>query len=899
MRRLIGSAGLTLIAVGLVLGGLLQAGAVAPANEHFQRTWARTDQPVLTGQVSRTWMWAPDAFTAELQEPYTDSPGGQRVVQYFDKARMEITQPAADPNSIWYVTNGLLVVELITGNLQTGDASFEQHNPAQVNVAGDADDPTGPTYATFGALLGSPALPSNQAITQRVDRSGNVSNDAALASYSIQTALVDDVTGHAIASPFWSFMTSSGTVWDGAAYVTAPLFENAYFATGRPITEAYWARVKVAGTYQDVLMQCFERRCLTYNPANAPEWRVEAGNVGRHYYAWRYEQPGGEPTATATQTATATTSASPSPSESPSPSASPSASPTEPPDTATEYQSVARWGGPREEFTYVSPNAVTVDSGGHVWVTDTYRPRVIKLSADGLFLETFGSLGSGEGQFTEPTGLAFDSIGNIYVADTGNHRIQKFNASGQYITQWGMMGTADGQFNRPTCVVIRDDIVYVCDSLNHRIQRFSLAGVFMDKWGTMGNGQGQFNEPRSLAFDGDGNAYVTDSSNSRVQKFDSLRNYAGLVGVDGQGASLLIGPIGIAVDDDGVVYVTDSLNRIARFAADGTILPEWGKPGIGIGDLNLPWGLAIGLDGRVYVAEFGNQRLQVFSPEGVGMFAVWNSWYGRIGLPGDIAFADPWVFVVDNDDELAGIHYYRNDGSQFPILPFEAFIDVPGDPIQEVTGFVVAPDGTRYMVDSRNDRVIRLGSDWAYDDAFGSPGSDPGQLSGPTSVAVDAEGRMYVVDSGNDRIQVFDVDGDNEGTWGAIGTDPGQFDEPTDIVIANESAYITDTGNHRVQRFSLAGEFLGTWGGIGSSEGQFDGPTGIAVDADGFVYVLDSGNGRIQKFTADGGFITAWGSAGSGPGQLDDPWGILVDSNGNVYVTEQGNFRVQVFEPVE
>ena len=68
----------------------------------------------------------------------------------------------------------------------------------------------------------------------------------------------------------------------------ADFFESVFYATGYPITEAYWASVKVAGVTQDVLMQCFERRCLTYTPGNPAGWQVEAGNVGRHYYQWRY-----------------------------------------------------------------------------------------------------------------------------------------------------------------------------------------------------------------------------------------------------------------------------------------------------------------------------------------------------------------------------------------------------------------------------------------------------------------------------------------------------------------------------------------------------------------------------------------------------------------------------------
>jgi hypothetical protein len=83
-------------------------------------------------------------------------------------------------------------------------------------------------------------------------------------------------------------MNSQATVFEGEQYVDAPLFQNPYFATGYPLTEAYWARIKVGGTAKDVLIQVFERRVLTYTPGNDPAWQVEAGNVGQHYYIWRY-----------------------------------------------------------------------------------------------------------------------------------------------------------------------------------------------------------------------------------------------------------------------------------------------------------------------------------------------------------------------------------------------------------------------------------------------------------------------------------------------------------------------------------------------------------------------------------------------------------------------------------
>ena len=65
-----------------------------------------------------------------------------------------------------------------------------------------------------------------------------------------------------------------------------------FYASGLPVSEPYWATVRVAGTQKDVLVQCYERRVLTYTPSNADPFRVEMGNVGIHYYAWRYQVGG-------------------------------------------------------------------------------------------------------------------------------------------------------------------------------------------------------------------------------------------------------------------------------------------------------------------------------------------------------------------------------------------------------------------------------------------------------------------------------------------------------------------------------------------------------------------------------------------------------------------------------
>ncbi len=81
--------------------------AEEPGNTDFFRTWQRTDWPVQNQLAQRSWIWGPEAFTGQLIESYAEAADGERLVQYYDKSRMEITYPDANRESPFYVTNGL------------------------------------------------------------------------------------------------------------------------------------------------------------------------------------------------------------------------------------------------------------------------------------------------------------------------------------------------------------------------------------------------------------------------------------------------------------------------------------------------------------------------------------------------------------------------------------------------------------------------------------------------------------------------------------------------------------------------------------------------------------------------------------------------------------------------
>ena len=270
-----------------------QAQEMAPTFEldpAMQGVWNRTDGPVKDGKVSRSWYWGPEARTPIMWEPYAEASGGKRMVVYFDKSRMEITHPDSDPTSEWYVTNGLLAKEMVTGQLQLGDNSFEQRWPAVVNVAGDLNvtDIDTPTFVTFQELTGIvAALDPGTDVTAHINRPGKVTGGESADGVKIATYVSE--TGHNLPNVFWDFLTARGPVYDeNGNLIDDQLQPNPFYATGYPITEPYWGNFTVGGVKQKVLVQIFERRVLTYTPSNSEGWKIEAGNVGLQYYIWRY-----------------------------------------------------------------------------------------------------------------------------------------------------------------------------------------------------------------------------------------------------------------------------------------------------------------------------------------------------------------------------------------------------------------------------------------------------------------------------------------------------------------------------------------------------------------------------------------------------------------------------------
>jgi sugar lactone lactonase YvrE len=287
-------------------------------------------------------------------------------------------------------------------------------------------------------------------------------------------------------------------------------------------------------------------------------------------------------------------------------------------------------------------------------------------------------------------------------------------------------------------------------------------------------------------------------------------------------------PFGIAVGPDGAVYVADAgdSNRIRKLAPDGSVTTlAGGREGRADGtgaqaSFNTPSGLALDGNGNLFVADTGNNSIRKITPQGV-------------------------VSTIAGD----GTAGYR-DGS--------------------------APQA---------------------------------RFDGPIGIAVDAQGNVYVADTYNDRLRMITPAGQVTTIAGATG--PGYadgdasnalFDTPCAIVVTVDGALIVaDTGNNRLRKISQGKvTTLPTVFSATENQAELARPVGLALTQDGFLYVTELDHGRVIQIAPDGtARVIAGGSSvysdGIGSARFHQLAGVAIDQKGDLYVADGGNYLVRKF----
>jgi sugar lactone lactonase YvrE len=581
--------------------------------------------------------------------------------------------------------------------------------------------------------------------------------------------------------------------------------------------------------------------------------------------------------------------------------------------------------------TFNKPFGVVADTFGNVYVADTFNHRIRRITTlDGIVTTLAGStvgFSNGTGinsQFNFPKGIAIDPLGNLYVADEMNNRIRKIETSTGIVTTLAGSGTIgflnnsnglSSTFNSPQGVAVnRFRQVYVSESGNNSIRRIEDAYTLPDNNGVVntvaGNGVPSFldgsgidavlSRPSGITVDSVGNLYFADRFNHRIRRITPQGDVTTLAGngvnafADGTGTNArFFGPNGITVDLEGFVYVADTgNNRIRKISQAGVVTTLVGSTvgsanGVGTNaTLNTPNGIAIDSKGNLYVTDSANHRIRKIIKEGfMSTFAGSSAGY-LDGIGTNANFSNPSGITIDFTGNL-----YVTDGSNNRIRKIT--------PTGVVT--TLAGSGTA---------------------GFGDGSAATAGFNFPFGVAVDSSLNVYVSDFNNHRIRKITSGGivstlaGNGTTTFANGTGTNAtFNFPQGIAVDSAgTVYVSDTENHRIRRIGYAVQLplnrgvTTTIAGSGSggsannlgTSATFSEPSSIAVNSAGVLYIADSLNHRIRAISLTS-VVTTW--AGTGTASLvnsarltstfNAPRGVTVDSAGNVYVGDTLNHCIR------
>jgi len=541
-------------------------------------------------------------------------------------------------------------------------------------------------------------------------------------------------------------------------------------------------------------------------------------------------------------------------------------------------------GGPATSASLAYPRGLALDSAGNVYIAESLSSRIRKVS--GGIITTVAGNGifgySGDGgpatsaSLDSPEGVAVDTVGNLFIADYGNNAIREVSGGiiativgggvEEPLGPLGDGGPARSAFLSAPVGLAVDSMgnLYIADTGNNRIRRVS-AGIITTVAGEgmigfSGDGgpatRAGLNGPQSVALDSGGNLYIVDTYNQRIRKVTA----AGIITtVAGDGTEGFLGDggpaskaslddsLGIALDAAGSLYIADTDSYRVRKVTGGTGIITTiagngafkfsGDGGLATNaSLSIPYAVAKGAEGDLYIADTGNARVRKVSNGIIRTVAgdgveVTSPARGAIGNPVALAVdLDGDLYIAANNTvlKLAGWNLSTVAGNGSPWFSGDGGLATSAG--VDAAGLALDSYGNLYIADEINNRIRKVSGGIITTVAGdGMPGfsGDGGpatsaELNNPTGVAVDSTGSLYIADFFNDRIR--------EVSAGLIRTVAGG----ATYGFSGDGGPATSADLNYAD-FTLVATFV---------------PAGVTVDRMGNLYIVDTGNDRVREVLA-------------------------------------------------
>jgi DNA-binding beta-propeller fold protein YncE len=464
-----------------------------------------------------------------------------------------------------------------------------------------------------------------------------------------------------------------------------------------------------------------------------------------------------------------------------------------------------------------APVGIAVDNSGNAYICDTDN-RIIEISPTGQYIRQWGGAGgiSTKGKFNTPAAITFSSVGGdaVYVNDANNFRVQKFTLTGQWLATYGSQGTGNGQFTKDArgIAVDQNGVIYAADIGGNRIVRWAANGTALSSLGAglpyyrpgpKGSPCGTcfFYGARGLFVSGQTLA-VADLFNYRILFWSLNGTYQSEIQgtyPPTNGHNL---PHGVTLDAAGNIYISDYWNQwIQKFAPNGTLLANWGLGrGSDPGSLNFPGGIRVDPNGKyLFIA---NRESNVIDR--------WNlsdgSFSARFALPSgplskpfprDVAVDPTTESIAAADEKNNKVDVLSSSGSVLQTI--DHYGPGAGTPMGPPQSVAYDSQGNLYVADGNPVGNIYLVHVYS---SLGAWSQDITVTDQPSGLFVSGN-FVWVVSSADSNVGVYTTSGGMVVKFGSYGLGDSQFNNPY-VGIAVDKAgnvYIADTFNHRVKVF--------------------------------------------------------------------------------------------------
>jgi tripartite motif-containing protein 71 len=561
------------------------------------------------------------------------------------------------------------------------------------------------------------------------------------------------------------------------------------------------------------------------------------------------------------------------------------------------YQATFGFSGPAGLYAY----GMTWDATDNtVLVGDYWNNRVKRFTAAGQYIGLVSKTAprDANGGICTPYGLEADPDGNVWVADQNCSRVVEFDHTGNWIRTIGRGGSPNygfgcggGKLNVPTHVLV-DPVsrrVYVSDPKCGTVYAYSPTGTYLFEFNWTPANLGTKPLSQGMDFGPDGNIYVYEHNTRRIVVFNKdgqwVRNFAP--------KNDLNDVRGVAIDPTNqLLYAVGAYhNMVYEYKLDGTFVKQWGSSGstpfdsvryvaadnaghMWVGDTwgyqvwkfdtagnplpwatppapppnggyNLPNGVTLSPDGKLFVVDTYEQRIQTFDTT---KSCTWTTscaaWISAFGFRGENPTADPGAFNYPRALDYGGGYLWMGDNGN-AIIQY-------------------LPDGT-------------------FVNRIGTKGSQPGQFQGGVTGVEYANGMIYATDVTNCRLQIFNTSGTLVNYMGNC----TQMQWPRGLAVQGNLAYVIEPSKNRVDVWntdtkSIVRTLSPTCGGLAMA-----GPSDATFSPDGTqLYVTDTNNKRVVRMSPDGSNCTVVVVPADVPGStLGNPRYLDFGPNGRLYVS--------------